>query len=72
MPDDPRFEMRDELIEDLLRQIGKNVYNELPQGFGFGLIIFKYNGPEFFWISSGQRDDMIKALREFIARESVN
>ena len=29
-------------------------------------MIFSFDGPEFTWVSNAQRDDMIKALREFI------
>jgi hypothetical protein len=35
---------------------------------GFALMLFSFDGPEFTWISNAQRDDMIKALREFIAK----
>ena len=72
MEDDPRYEIRNEEMEELLRAIGKNLHNELPGGWGFGLFIFQFRGEGFFWISDANRADMIRALREFIARESAN
>lgn len=35
---------------------------------GFALMLFSFEGPEFTWISNAQRDDMIRALREFIGK----
>jgi hypothetical protein len=36
--------------------------------WGFALMIFSFEGPEFTWISNAQRADMVKAMQEFIAR----
>lgn len=36
--------------------------------WGFALMIFSFNGPEFTWISNAQRADMVKAMQEFITR----
>jgi len=36
--------------------------------WGFALMIFNFNGAEFTWISNAQRADMLKALKEFIAK----
>jgi hypothetical protein len=36
--------------------------------WGFALMIFSFDGPEFTWISNAQRADMVKAMQEFISR----
>ena len=36
--------------------------------WGFALMIFSFDGPEFTWISNTQRADMVKAMQEFINR----
>ena len=36
--------------------------------WGFALMIFSFNGPEFTWISNAQRADMVKTMQEFISR----
>ena len=36
--------------------------------WGFALMIFSFDGPEFTWISNAQRADMVKTMQEFISR----
>jgi hypothetical protein len=36
--------------------------------WGFALMIFSFDGPEFTWISNAQRSDMVKTMQEFISR----
>lgn len=36
--------------------------------WGFALMIFSFDGPEFTWISNAQRADMVKTMQEFITR----
>ena len=55
-------------IEERCRTIGKAVGEAMPEGYGFLVAIFRMNGPEFTWISNAQRDDMIRAMREFTHR----
>jgi FPC/CPF motif-containing protein YcgG len=40
--------------------------------WGFALMIFSFDGPEFTWISNAQRADMVKAMQEFISRNPPN
>ena len=59
--------------ERALRQVGEWLKNTMPPGFGFTLFIFEY-GDEIdpgamFYLSSSERSDMIKALKEFIAKQ---
>jgi hypothetical protein len=36
--------------------------------WGFALMIFSFDGPEFTWISNAQRATMVEAMQEFINR----
>lgn len=66
---DQDFQIRHAGAERALREVGKQLGTKMPPGFGFGLFVFEF-GEEgsMFWISNAQRPDMIKALREWIAK----
>lgn len=67
---DERFDVRNEEVERTLREIGSDIGDKMPDGFGFGLFIFSYGERgTMFYISSAQRDGVIKAVEEWIARE---
>lgn len=34
--------------------------------WGFALMLFSFDGPEFTWISNANRADMVKTMQEFI------
>jgi hypothetical protein len=36
--------------------------------WGFALMLFSFDGPEFSWISNAERADMVRAMQEFINR----
>jgi hypothetical protein len=36
--------------------------------WGFALMIFSFEGPEFTWISNAERATMVKTMQEFIAK----
>jgi len=60
-------------MEASARNLGKLLGEALrsshsEERMGFALMLFSFEGPEFTWISNAQRDDMIKALREFISK----
>lgn len=58
-------------MEASARDLGHALGDSLKERhghIGFALMLFSFDGPEFTWISNAQRDDMIKALREFIAK----
>ena len=55
-------------MEENSRKIAKAIGSTLPQGWGFALLIFDFNSPELTWISSAQRKDMVKRLREVADR----
>jgi len=67
---DERYEIRQEDVERKLYSIGKLIGDALPDGYGFMLMIASYGeGGSAFYLSSMQREDTIKMLEEFIARE---
>jgi len=69
------FEVRNELVEEKLREIGRTIKNTMPEGFGFTLLIFSYGGGKdgsMFYLSSAERDGMIEAMREFIRKHEHN
>lgn len=66
----PDFEVKNDEIERLLKDIGASIGAALPDGFGFNLLIFNFGeGGATFYISNAQRADMLKAMKEFIAKQ---
>lgn len=43
-------------------------HSSTDEKWGFALMIFSFDGPEFSWISNAQRADMVKTMQEFINR----
>jgi hypothetical protein len=66
------FEVRNPEIEEKLREIGRTIKRDMPEGFGFTLLIFSFEPGSMFYISSAERDGMIAAMREFIAKHEHN
>lgn len=73
MPDDPRYEVKDPAVQATLIKLGGLIRASLPPGWGFSLFLVQY-GPDgaMFYLSSANRDDMVQALREWLAREGVS
>ncbi len=64
------FEVRNEEIEKLLRDIGHLVGNALPEGWVFNLLIASVGEKgSTFYISNGVREDMIKLMIEFVSKQ---
>jgi hypothetical protein len=64
------YEIRNAAIEAILKDIGAvvgRVVSQTDPSFGFCLFLFKYDGPDMFYISNAERSDLIKGLEEFIA-----
>jgi hypothetical protein len=73
MANDPmRYEVRNEAAEQKLREIGRMLKDNMPDGFGFTVLVFSYKGKELFYISSAEREGMIETMREFIAKFEEN
>jgi hypothetical protein len=73
------YNVRSDVIESALRELATQIKPQVPDGFGFTLMIFSYGptglakeGPagSMFYISSAQREDMIQAMKEFIGRHT--
>jgi hypothetical protein len=64
--DDPiRPELRDEM-----QGVAKAIADSLPAGYGFTLLVFDMGTPTGFmnYISNAERESMVVAMKEFIAR----
>ena len=60
--------MGNQLGAEQMKGLGQALKETLP-GLGFALFIFPLGGPGLAnYISNGQREDMIKALRETLGR----
>jgi hypothetical protein len=62
------YEVRNAEIEELLRKIGRQLKETMPEGYGFALLIFTYAPGAFFYISSADREGMIEQLKEAIEK----
>ena len=68
-----KYEVRDEEVEKLLKDIGQRLKSAMPPGYGFNLMIFTFGeGGNMFYCSNAQREDMIRAMQEFIAKFREN
>lgn len=65
------YNVRNDEIEAALRAKAKLIAADLPKGWGFALLLFTFGeGGSLFYIGNGDREDMIKAMKEFIARNT--
>jgi hypothetical protein len=60
-------------IEESARGIARSIGQSVPRGVGFALLLFTFDQkPDedgfLTWISNAERDDMLAAMKEFIAR----
>ena len=63
------YEVRHEDAEKMLNEIGALLRSACPPGYGFSLLIFSFGeGGNLFYTSNAQREDMIRAMQEFIAK----
>jgi hypothetical protein len=66
------FEVRNEQVEVMLREIGEAMRHACPRGFGFTLMIFSFDKGAMFYTSNAERESMIEAMQEFIAKFRAN
>lgn len=67
------YEVRDEKAEAMLKEIGQLLKAACPPGYGFNLLVFTFGeGGNMFYCSNAQREDMIRAMQEFIAKFREN
>jgi hypothetical protein len=64
------FKVGHESHEIALKEIGEYLKTKVPTGMGFMVLMFDYGEKgNMFYLSSALRDDMIKAMEEFIAKQ---
>ena len=69
----PQYEVRDESSEKMLNEIGQILRSACPEGYGFSLLVFSFGeGGNMFYTSNAQREDMIRAMQEFIQKFRAN
>ncbi len=56
-------------LEALMNALAHVALDAMPEGYGFTMLAFRLNAPDGYmnYISTGQRDDMICALKELVA-----
>lgn len=61
--------IRNPEIEGLLRDFGLMIREVLPDGWGFNLLLFEFGERgALFYISDAQREDILRVMKEWIAR----
>ena len=65
-PGDWRVDTPPAVIEHL-NKTARAIKADMPSGWGFALLMFTYGeGGQMVWLSSADRQDMLKALQEFL------
>ena len=61
-----------EEIKRKLPDMAKYIVSQLPEGYGFSLLVFPFGEDggqkELMYISNANRDDMVKAMNEFVMK----
>lgn len=61
--------MEEEILKSKMQQIAKKVEDELPNGFGFIVLAFKFNEQgQMMYVSNANRADVINSMKEFIEK----
>lgn len=56
-------------LEESARKLGRVIGSGMPEGVGFALIMFDFGKDgHLTWISNADRDDMLRALQEFMQK----
>jgi hypothetical protein len=63
------YEIHDPDMKAILNELGRSIGDRLPPGWGMCLLLFEFNGEATFYISNARRQDMIKALQEFVRNQ---
>lgn len=66
----------EEYIKRKLKDIAGNIEKELPYGFGFALLTFRFDSEpdtsELMYVSNADRQDIVKAMEEWIEKTKDN
>lgn len=71
-PPDIHYTVPDPLdIQTKLKELAAFIKDDLPEGWGFTLLLFSYGEKgSLFYISSAERADVLNVMREFIRRQT--
>lgn len=57
---------------EALQRIGKELRDIEPAGLGFALLVFDFGpGGNLAYVSNARREDMLRAMREFIEKNEA-
>ena len=64
----------DEEVKKKLTDIAKKIDGDLPDNYGFCLLTFGFNdvGKELMYVANANREDIVKAMKEWIAKTENN
>ena len=61
------------IVKGKLQGIAKKVDAELPEGFGFVVLAFKFNEKgQLMYVSNADRADVVNAMEEWIIKTAKN
>lgn len=69
------YDVKNGVIASRMRDIGQRIHSALDESelkgkMGFALLLFDFGvGGSMFYISDANREDMLKAMKEFIAKQ---
>lgn len=58
-------------MKELMQNVARSVAKELPQGTGFFVLAYDFKTMDSQYVSNSNRDDVILAMKEFIARNEM-
>lgn len=68
-PVDPqRLHNLETTAREIARLLDGCIQRSMHVRCGFAFLLFSFEGPEMTWVSNADRVDMVKALRELLAR----
>ena len=62
----------EQMLTPELQRLAKMIQAELPEGWGFGLLMFEFSeepGGPLLWVSNAERPQMIAAMKEYVERK---
>ena len=63
----------EEIVKGKMQNIAKSVKKELPEGFGFVVLTFRFNEKgQMIYVSNANREDVVDSMKEFIEKTENN